>query len=854
MTVNGIGTHYYGKRNRQARVGVCHSCGAQTNLESYDTRLWFVFIMIPLIPLGRRRIIDQCPHCSRHFAANPQQWETSKQLGVSGTMHAYREQPSPEAALEVHASFLAFRMQEEAAVFRSQAMQDFPESALLPAGLAAQLRQMGLFDESTTLFDKALQLHPDLPDARVGAAISRIVAGELDQARELLRFLEEPGAGQLYNLGPLETLAHAYQKAGRHEQTLAICRHLLEEIPEAGQLHEFRKFVKTSEKALGEWQTILPKHGFSLGGLFSAKSGRYSSAQRWTAIAAVVTLLVVVGMCLVNEHHRRHRTVFALNDCGCALQVSVDGGEAVEVVSMTKLEMPEGRHHVKVSEPLDEEFEIDMRTGYFERWTKSPAWVLNLGGASAFTDQAIHYAVAPPPPDVRFVVGERFYYAPHVDYPFENPPDSLRVEGKNSSVTKTHLGRIRESSRLLFQLAAGTVDMDAALRFAESRLRGNPQDAELLETYVSVSQRFQQDQRVDDFLASRLWIPPISIPWHRTYHNLEQSAPREARLAQEYDARLKESPSDAGLLYLRGRVASDSREARKYFEKSIEIDPGLPWPWMALAYDAASHGDWTECRTLSRKAFDLGLDDSSVRSLRHSASLAVGETSDLEQDYRRHLETTDLQESAVAMINLCDLLVSDGKIEEAKKALSQWQDTLPADVRSADWVDSCRQTVLYILADLDALDAPAVLARDTIPADTRIYYLAVLGRPAELANDPTLEKALAEPWNAVAVSVAFSLQGNEVEAANWRERACARFHEQTATMQRVAAVLRGPTAPTQDQLNAIVLHPGAKALLLASLSLRFPDQKRSLAEQARKLNVSRKPPCQLVRQAIELES
>lgn len=60
-TVNGVGTHYYGRKNRAARISVCRACGRQGMLESYDTRLWFVIVFIPIIPLGRKRIIDQCP-------------------------------------------------------------------------------------------------------------------------------------------------------------------------------------------------------------------------------------------------------------------------------------------------------------------------------------------------------------------------------------------------------------------------------------------------------------------------------------------------------------------------------------------------------------------------------------------------------------------------------------------------------------------------------------------------------------------------------------------------------------------------------------------------------------------------
>src|SRR3954453_990530 len=101
-TYNGIGTHYYGKKNRSVRTAVCGACHRVGNLESYDTRLWFVILFIPVIPLGRKRIIDKCPSCTRHMAASADAYEVARQLQTSEGLEKYRRQPSPEAALEAH--------------------------------------------------------------------------------------------------------------------------------------------------------------------------------------------------------------------------------------------------------------------------------------------------------------------------------------------------------------------------------------------------------------------------------------------------------------------------------------------------------------------------------------------------------------------------------------------------------------------------------------------------------------------------------------------------------------------------------------------------------------------------------
>ena len=79
-TVNGIGTHYYGKSNVKNREGVCRHCNSQTTLMSYDTRLYIVVFFIPVWPLARKRIVDQCPRCTWHHAIDARQWEVSSQL------------------------------------------------------------------------------------------------------------------------------------------------------------------------------------------------------------------------------------------------------------------------------------------------------------------------------------------------------------------------------------------------------------------------------------------------------------------------------------------------------------------------------------------------------------------------------------------------------------------------------------------------------------------------------------------------------------------------------------------------------------------------------------------------------
>src|SRR5690348_7519204 len=108
-THNGIGTHYYGKKSLQTRPGICQSCRRDAVLNSYDTRLWFVILFIPIIPLGRKHILDYCPHCTRHRVIPFLEWEKLKQKNISDAMEHMKANPQdPKAAVKLHGTLVAF--------------------------------------------------------------------------------------------------------------------------------------------------------------------------------------------------------------------------------------------------------------------------------------------------------------------------------------------------------------------------------------------------------------------------------------------------------------------------------------------------------------------------------------------------------------------------------------------------------------------------------------------------------------------------------------------------------------------------------------------------------------------------
>ena len=120
-----------------------------------------------------------------------------------------------------------------------------------------------------------------------------------------------------------------------------------------------------------------------------------------------------------------------------------------------------------------------------------------------------------------------------------------------------------------------------------------------------------------------------------------------------------------------------------------------------------------------------------------------------------------------------------------------------------------------------------------------------------MADDPGFQKQCDEPFNAMALSLAWELDGQESEADKWRERAAKALDSQGADERRLAKILRATEPPSLDVIPRLAYGAGRQALICALLAERFPAKRADFLAAAAKYNVRRVPPYQLVKLAIE---
>ena len=695
----------------------------------------------------------------------------ARQLSISVPHNQFRTDPTPDSAIAVHAQMLGFHSHDDAQSFRDEVLAKYPNDANLHTALASQLDEVGEYDKATPLFERAYQLDSSLPAARNGMALRKIVDNLLDDARQMLDFLERPGAGQVYPLGRLEQLAEAYQKAGRHEETLSIAEHLVRELPEVANHHKFRAFVRKSEKAAQRATPVLPPRKATFRSLFDRSDTTYSSGQRWAVFLTIAAVLIVAGLAILNEYQRQHRTVIVRNDFGPNAKVVIDGDLEVPPGGQADIVLGEGVHHVAVS-------------GGSRKSSMSP-FAATIGSVGPTTRCGSLTSAARPrlwakpcttprirdPPCPRCLLARIWCTCPTSTMSSRNAPNSITVDSKGGQVVKQRVSNSSETPVDVFFQIAETTSPEAALRYGESRLLIDPADDQLAGAYVNTAFANSQQDRAMQFLERQFDKRPVQISLHRMLHELHPTTGEKLQLIAKYDDLLAHEPNNAALLYLRGRLTPDDDTAAEYFNRAITADPQLSYPWMALGYRANTLGEWAKCKEYLQRANELkeSKPDPSVLQMLDVARLAIGEGDEVEQECRDQLQNIAPNDAMALALRLSRLLAARGDLAGANQTLRDWEAKSQLGDSGQAALEQYRAVLEFMTGDLAATEARIVAG--TAGPEVKFGWLILSDKATEASLDADLQLLYENPWNALALSLAFDLAGKAEDANTWRNRA-----------------------------------------------------------------------------------
>ena len=840
MTINGVGTGYFGKKNRRTYEAVCEYCHKPGQLEDYDTTYCFVVVFIPLLPLGRRRILAQCPRCTRHRYVSLRRWREIAQKAVDDGTAEVDANPTDLTVATKHLwQWTATGLGEQAELLAGLMEQRFADRCEAQLTLGAWYEQAGKREEMARAFEKALKLDGENIPARRANGVIAIRAGQVDRARQLLSFMEQDRSKCETKL--MVTLAEAYQKHQMHEQALEVLHVAAEVRPELTKEKPFRKMVRASEKATLTPITMLPPQ-------------KLLTAGRRIALAAVG--VAALAMFAVNRYQASHHKVYVANGLDTVVRVLVDGSEKLAVAphSVAATHFGEGQTRAVVTtDGMEEEVAIAIDGSFPSRlFGSNETHVLNAFGAAPLIHESVPYwPLNKKTLDTgwgRLRIGERFIRLEKVDHVFEDLPAQIDL-GTSPVKYRSHLALAPGSG---MELVNGVLQSELAsaadrAEFAASHLRANPDEKTVLFTYVNLAAEAGMQDRALELLAGRLEDRPLRVEWHRAYQGLAERGDGRTRVAEYYASLLEADPTDSMLLYLIARLEKSSRTAIVLADRAIAADESNPYPWLSRSFHLLCLGEFEEARDAQARAVLLAPEDTDQALLLFRCRFACGEYAALESELRAAMRDKPLD--YMAQCQLLGVLAARGEWKLAESAVEDYERAIKKEMPQDEYQIGLLAR-MYLLELQGRYQAMITSGSALKHPGSFLDFKALLGagRTAEAAE--ARSKLPPAYWQGdLLLYLAYSQAGASEQARASLDKALAAMRAGPGDEQIAAGMLANAGEVVVAEAIDLAMEGSSKAILLTALVQRGAD--RQLLGLAGKLNFSPEFPGALLAEHIK---
>jgi hypothetical protein len=197
-----------------------------------------------------------------------------------------------------------------------------------------------------------------------------------------------------------------------------------------------------------------------------------------------------------------------------------------------------------------------------------------------------------------------------------------------------------------------------------------------------------------------------------------------------------------------------------------------------------------------------------------------------------------------------DILVVQGKDSEAQAVMESYVKAIhAANAEAGKRVNHVlRQYFYYSKGDFAALEKAALEDKDGTGQLTLFHALTELGRMEEAAKVEPGEGL--DPFDLLAVSLAWEQAGNTAEAARWRTKGIQLLKEGNSDEVSAGKLMESNSAPGLGAVDEIGLQASRKSILLTVLGRQHPSMKAELFARARQLNVMRTFPHHLLARTL----
>jgi len=840
-TVNGIGTWYYGKENVHRHMDACDNCGAFGEQQSYDTTLYFVVVFVPVLPLGKYRVIDECPSCRVHRSAKLHQWRAAREAAIETVMGELSGDPhNTEKVKQAIGTLVTYEDEESFNQIAAGLREHMKDNAEVQALLGKAFVYFSRNDEAEAAFRDSLAA-ADSADVKGDLAMSLIRQGRTAEARPLLQHVldekKEDDVGLLY------LMIEGYQAEGRHSEALALMDDIAGTLADLADDPEIAKYRKVSEKNLSSGRPIRSV-------LLSVArtddgSGHSTGAFAAKIIPKILLAFLLVGLpflyvveSLRQAGGRQVHLVSGLSE-PCRIEIA---GRSVDLppTGHKAVTIPEGEHDVRVTDAegngigIPQE-RVTVRTPFLTRPFAEKTFVINPDRMAVVIWEQTVYAAKAGPKDkqneFKINVGEVLYEFDGVDYHFVDFPKQIELPSESARVPKERIFLLEG-----FQALGGLgiihdqVGPEACRRFVK-RVIARDANAEM---HLQLLRRHLGDGKYIEFMKPCLAERPLLVNWHRAYQIAVEATRPEHDLAAEYRKIIDAEGETPDGLYLLARVTVDPEESERLNQKAAKAAGPSAYALNSLAYARLSNGRFEESLEFARKALAI-LPGRTIFEHVEGASLRA---------LRRHAEALKLLRAQGATGSGLDvitaeelgLLVATGQEDAARKRIAASCAALAKRGAPPEFVTQYRNSIHAVLHYQSGREKEAAgLFAKADDAGGRASGLLSTGRTAEAAKLLEGDAEVPFRWHLL-VYIAAASGGDDETAAKHLGLAVGKMRKGGQQAREFAEYLAGERTPEVDRALGLVVHPEEKRVLIAAMGVRYPRDRGKYFDLARKLN------------------
>ncbi|GEM_PF-5047977 len=594
-TINGFGTQYYGKSNCLSWQGTCEDCGRQVKLSTYDTVSYFTVLFFPLIPMGKKRVMNDCSACRRHRVMPYKQWKRIVEESVA----SYHSQAGGHDQEERFHQLMETIIGLQALEAFEALMDELPSEALRSSKNLALVAEAYM---SFQQYDQALRFAEKAYNAEASSEnLGRLMyltachqdVSHLERLTEQA-LLSSPPDPDLVILGVQGLLA-----LGQQQQVMSVLNRLdTEKLPHEAK-EKLTGLMAVMKKPKGALAAQLRKE-FKKPNLVKSGTSLGARIAQFAAPAVILPIFFLIlwrGNTAVPDAN-----LYLVNGLQVPYTLKLNGEEhklrpdSSRRIHVNATELTWSVESTAAQPVFLEEGSKRLHFSFWDRvFGEGGTHVLNPDASAPLfysriqyrTESTLHLAADP---EYRFDVGKA-YRRYRVDYAFREFPEEIDL-GDSTSAWRDGVELMEDAEITeIYEWIYEDQSEASANTWVQSRALAYPNDFVALTIAFAVG----NEQELWEKLRPALEHRPMLVELHRYYQEAKKQELGLAALEAKYKAIVAAAPEDANARYLYGRILKDPASAEtQFFKAAIELDPPSAYAFYALSYAELCKGKGQE--------------------------------------------------------------------------------------------------------------------------------------------------------------------------------------------------------------------------------------------------------------------